>query len=255
MPRVGGVYTIPNVFTPNTIISSSAMNANFADVATALTGSLATDGSSFMSGQLKAADGPSDALPGLSFNSDPDTGWRRVSSNVMRAIAGGNARIDVTASGVEIPVLTVGGVPVSGTLLPAGVKMPFYNTAVPTGWVKDTTPDNAAIRIVNGTGGAWVPRLDFTLVMQSRLPSGTVDAHTLALTESPSHFHGPGGTYYVGTLQFSGAPGGANTAIVSSTVSWVTDSKGGGGSHTHGLTMSGMDFSVSYVDMIIGEKS
>jgi hypothetical protein len=41
MPRnSAGVYTIPNVFVPNTAISSTAMNANFADIAQALSESL-----------------------------------------------------------------------------------------------------------------------------------------------------------------------------------------------------------------------
>lgn len=45
MPRNGsGVYTVPNTFVPNTIISSSAVNANFTDVGSALTGSVAADG-------------------------------------------------------------------------------------------------------------------------------------------------------------------------------------------------------------------
>lgn len=40
------------------------------------------------------------------------------------------------------------------TLLPAGTKMIFYQAAAPTGWTKQTTQDDKALRVVSGvTGG------------------------------------------------------------------------------------------------------
>lgn len=53
MPRNGsGVFTVINSFTPSTVIASSQMNANFTDVATALTQSVATTGVSAMAANL-----------------------------------------------------------------------------------------------------------------------------------------------------------------------------------------------------------
>lgn len=56
MSRNGsGVYSIPNTFTPNTVISSSQVNANFSDVATALTNSIASDGQTTTSASIPFA--------------------------------------------------------------------------------------------------------------------------------------------------------------------------------------------------------
>lgn len=75
MPRnSSGVYTLPSAaFSPGTTISSSAVNANFSDIASALTGSLPVNGTAAMSGPLMIAAG-SVTSPGLSFASDTNTG-------------------------------------------------------------------------------------------------------------------------------------------------------------------------------------
>lgn len=53
MPRnSAGVYSVPNVFTPNTVISSTQVNANFSDVGTALTDSLDRQGRGGMQANL-----------------------------------------------------------------------------------------------------------------------------------------------------------------------------------------------------------
>lgn len=80
--------TIPNTFVPSTTISSTAMNANFSAVASAIDGSLALDGSEVMTGQLKAASG-SAAAPGVAFSSDLDIGlYRRGANELGFATAG-----------------------------------------------------------------------------------------------------------------------------------------------------------------------
>ena len=69
MPRNGsGTMTIPNSFTSGTTISSSGMNANFADVGSEITGSLPRDGQAAMTGQLKASTGTA-ALPSVTLDS------------------------------------------------------------------------------------------------------------------------------------------------------------------------------------------
>ena len=59
MPRAGGVYTLPagNPVVTLTVISSSWANTTLSDIATALTGSVPTDGSAPLTGQLRLTDG------------------------------------------------------------------------------------------------------------------------------------------------------------------------------------------------------
>jgi hypothetical protein len=88
MPRDGsGTYSVPNTFVPNTTMSASAVNQNFVDAGSELTNSLARDGQSAMSGQLKVIDGTAGA-PGIAFGSDLKTGFRRASASEMRWVAG-----------------------------------------------------------------------------------------------------------------------------------------------------------------------
>jgi microcystin-dependent protein len=89
MPRNGsGTYTLPQApFTPLTVISSSAVNSNFSDIATALTGSLPRDGQAGMLGQFQAASG-SVGAPSITFNSDSTTGFSYSSSTIPVSIAG-----------------------------------------------------------------------------------------------------------------------------------------------------------------------
>ena len=55
MPFNGsGTFTVVNTFVPNTTISSSAVNANFSDIATGLSNSLTRDGQAGMTAPLKA---------------------------------------------------------------------------------------------------------------------------------------------------------------------------------------------------------
>jgi hypothetical protein len=63
-------------------------------------------------GRVRLADG-SEALPILSFISDPDTGIYRVTTNVLALVAGGVANVIVKVGGVEI----WGQAPTSGTAL------------------------------------------------------------------------------------------------------------------------------------------
>jgi microcystin-dependent protein len=129
MPRNGsGSMSIPNSFSSGTTISSSAMNGNFSDIATEITGSLPRDGQAAMTGQFKAASGTLSA-PGISFGSDTDTGIYRKSNNTMGVVAGGTevGTIDSNGFNVAAGVLTV---------IPTGVMLPYGATSAPTGWVR-----------------------------------------------------------------------------------------------------------------------
>lgn len=102
MSRNGsGTYTVPNTFVPSTRIASAEVNANFADIATALTSSLATDGQSAMTGQFKSASGTISA-PGISFASELGSGWYRAGSNDFRFSVAGADVLKATAAGITI---------------------------------------------------------------------------------------------------------------------------------------------------------
>lgn len=114
MPRDGfGTYSVPNTFLPNTVMSATAVNANFTDAGSEITGSLARDGQSSMIGQFKAWDGTATAsvLPGIAFGLDVNTGFRRASDDEMRWVTGGVDRfyIDSVGKAYQLGALEVQG--------------------------------------------------------------------------------------------------------------------------------------------------
>lgn len=140
MPYNGsGSFSVVNTFVPNTTISSSAMNANMADIATnGLSAVLTRDGQSSMTGQLKAANGTVLA-PSITFSTDVNTGIYRVGSDNIGLACGGAKIVDVGASGVGI----TGALNVSGTIsqggnaiIPVGLgPLPWSGLTAPAGWL------------------------------------------------------------------------------------------------------------------------
>ena len=125
--------------------------------------------------------------------------------------------------------------------LESGTKAIFVQSAAPTGWTKDTTHNDKAMRVVSGSvssGGSDA----FTTTFGS---GKTTAAHTLSLSQIPSHSH---------TLSFGGIYGGTNyydpPKANDTTDSHPTSSTGGGGSHSHNLS----GFDLQYVDVIIATK-
>ena len=246
MARNGsGTYAVPNSFSSGTTIASADVNANFSDVGTEITNSLPRDGQAAMTGQFKAANGTA-ALPGMAFGADTNTGFFRKDADVIGVAVGGAEVGTIGATGFSsFP---------SGTVL-AG----FVQTAAPTGWTKDTTHNNKALRLVSGTvstGGTTA----FTSVFTSRtiaaanLPSHT---HTFSGTtngQSVSHTHGMA---YTATTGDGGS--GTRIAAIGSGAS-TADTGNASQDHTHtyaGTTGTGsgsgtaMDFAVQYVDVVI----
>jgi hypothetical protein len=137
MARDGnGTYSVPNTFLPNTVMSASAVNGNFTDAGSELTGSLARDGQSSMSGQFKATAG-SVGAPGISWGSDANTGFRWVTADEMRWVAGSADRfyIDSVGKAWALGAFDVAGaLNIGGALSGAGV------------------PDLAAIEALSGNG-------------------------------------------------------------------------------------------------------
>lgn len=160
-------------------------------------------------------------------------------------------------------------IPAAAVIIPAGSRMLFQQTAAPTGWVKLTTYNNRALRIVNGTVGTG-GTVAFTTAFTSytvaisgntgnKAAGGTVANHTLSNARIPSHTHSyvrPGG----GSTQ--GGKLGASNATSNSN----TGASGGSQAHNHGFTGSNHNHSfsgsstavnvdVQYVDVIIATKS
>jgi hypothetical protein len=134
-----------------------------------------------------------------------------------------------------------------------GTKMLFQQTAAPTGWTKDTTHNDKALRVVSGTASSGG-----TTAFSTIFGKTATDAHTLTVAQMPLHGH-PWRSGFV-----SEAGGGGFQAIASSMNVTNNDAytgalgdfpsthlggSGGGGSHTHG-----MDIRVQYVDLIICQK-
>jgi hypothetical protein len=155
---------------------------------------------------------------------------------------------------------------------PSGTLMLFQQTSAPTGWTKQTTHNDKALRVVTGaasSGGTTA----FSSVMASRTPGGSVSGSnsggsvnntTLGLNEIPNHNHDGDGFEtcrvrggFDGAYQFGQPEGNTFQAT-------YNNSRGGSAAHGHGFnnpswsgSFSGtaMDFAVQYVDLIIASKN
>jgi microcystin-dependent protein len=136
-----GTYTIPVALVANTTATAADMNNNFSDIATALTGSVATNGEAPMTGQLPAFSGTLGA-PGYSFNGDSDTGIYRSGANAFVFVCGGTAiaTLSTTAFTMNVALAADTGIAVTAKVsglgsVPVGAVMDFATTAAPTGWL------------------------------------------------------------------------------------------------------------------------
>lgn len=119
----------------------------------------------------------------------------------------------------------------------SGTRMPFNQTAAPTGWTKDTTFNDSVMRVVSGavSNGGSVAFSTFN----GQTATG---AYTLQIADIPSHSHSMsiGGT-------ITGNAGTSPTNVPFGTTS--TGAQGGGGAHSHTLTHN-----IKYNDFIIAQK-
>ena len=153
----------------------------------------------------------------------------------------------------------------------SGTKMLFQQSAAPTGWTKDTTHNDKAIRVVTGTastGGS----VAFTTAFASQTPAGTISnsvsgstaSHTLTTSQIPAHSHSMGSNTRVQLGYDNGtAYAGKTTSGSNANITYSTQNTGGGQGHSHGKgtlavssTFSGtaMNLAVNYVDVIICTK-
>ncbi len=135
---------------------------------------------------------------------------------------------------------------------PSGTRLLFQQTAAPTGWTKDTTHNDKALRVVNGTAGSG-GTVAFTTAFASQAVAGTVGSTTLAESQIPSHTHIQ--RYYSGKTTggpFNSSGNGYGTTVNNSGL--TTAATGGSGSHNHSFTGTAINLAVQYVDTIIATK-
>lgn len=198
----------------------------------------------------------------------PANGGTGAGSHTANAVLLGNGTSAIqTVSGLGSAgqVLTsngAGSAPTWQSLIPSGTKMLFQQTSAPTGWTKDTTHNNKALRVVSGTAGSG-GSIDFTTAFTSRGISGTSGATTaggtvggtaLTIDQIPAHTH---------TFQAGGSGTNWPPKTAGGTETVTTSSVGGSNTHTHSFTGSShthsfsttLDMAVQYVDLIIATKN
>lgn len=264
MSRNGsGTFSVINTMVANTTITAAAHNENYSDIGDEITNSVAADGQTTMTGNLKHASGTV-SLPAMTFGADTDTGFYRVGENLLGIAIGGAKTVEFgTATASFNCVIVANGLP-----FPSGTSMMFVQTAAPTGWTKSTTHNDKALRVVSGaasSGGFFAfstvfgkTATDGTSITQANLPSYNLDLSSLGIAVTDTHTHlynsvlvagagtlQTGGSSIGGVTSTSGTSGGSITAALSGTL----NSGGSGSAHTHP-----MDIRVQYVDVIIATK-
>ena len=181
--------------------------------------------------------------------------------------------------------LTAASSGASPSAFPSGTLMLFQQTAAPTGWTKQTTHDNKALRVVTGTAGSGgssafttafgTPSVSGSVSLSGSPSSGnlavsisgSISDTTLSINQIPSHGHGYARPFNGNRGTNSSGFGQVN--IGNST----TSNSGNSGSHNHGHNLSGTmtgspaignlagslssstaSINVQYVDLIIASK-
>lgn len=150
MPRNGsGAYTLPQApFSPNTTISSASVNSDLSDIATAITGSIASDGQTPITAPLRELDGLSTA-PSWSFSNDHSAG----------TYLPGTGEVGLVAGGFGLIVSSVGSSAATATPSAAGSGYVVNDTITLTGgtFVK---PVILTVATLSGSGVATVTITD-----------------------------------------------------------------------------------------------
>ena len=104
MARNGsGTMAVVNTFVAGNTITAAGHNQNDVDIAAEITNSVAVDGQSTLTGQLKSANGTV-AAPSITFGSDLDSGFYRAAANAVSLSLGGADY--VTFATATVAVLT-----------------------------------------------------------------------------------------------------------------------------------------------------
>tara|TARA_B100001250_G_scaffold345182_1_gene314479 strand:- start:65 stop:1024 length:960 start_codon:yes stop_codon:yes gene_type:complete len=144
-----------------------------------------------------------------------------------------------------------------GGTIPSGTRMLFNQTSAPTGWTKDTSSTNRALRLVSGTvGTGGVNTFTGKLNASVSTTGGDVHNRTLSTAQMPQHKHEVDtknewsedhGHWKQQTnwrqVHTSGTHYSPNTNQVGET-----------NQHDHGFTNPSFNLNIAYTDVIIAEK-
>jgi hypothetical protein len=167
--------------------------------------------------------------------------------------SGAPATVGVGTSGQVLTSNGAGSAPTmqdAGGGFDSGVKMVFAQAAAPTGWTQDTSSNDAALRVVSGSGGGTGGSAGFSAPSHS-LSGGST---TLSTAQMPSHDH---------TAIYTTRSGYQGAAYLIPYQQWFyhnnTFSKSGnigvsGGNSSHNHSLSGSITAPKYKDVIVATK-
>lgn len=265
-----GVYTLPGAQLANGEVVSATENNQFRnDVATALNTAWTRDGQAPATANIPMGSHKFTGLSDGSVSGDSlhygqigvaiqayDADIATVSASQAEMETGTETALR-SMSPLRVAQAIAAQVPTS---FPSGTLMLFQQTSAPTGWTKQTTHNDKALRVVSGTASSGGTTA-FSTVFANQTP--TIDASglsagatTLSTSQMPSHSH-------TSTAVWSPGYGGdiglywLNDALYKT--AFGTSAVGGGGSHTHSIsgsvTASAITLNVQYVDLIIASKN
>lgn len=227
-----------------TITSSTGNNVTVAEASSSIAGLMSTAHHDKLDGIATSANNYSHPNHSGEVTSSGD-GATTIADNVVD-----EANLKISNAGSDGQFLSkqsgnTGGLTwatVSTQAFPSGTLMLFQQTAAPTGWTKQTSHNDKALRVVSGSassGGGTA----FSTVFGS---SVSTSAHTLSIAQMPSHNH------QTALLVSNPPPGQIGSPYSAAGNQWTdpmyTYSTGGGGSHQHTMSMN-----VHFVDVIIAE--
>lgn len=171
------------------------------------------------------------------------TGPTLARTTVIANHLGTTAKVNFTAApNVGIVALS------QDIMFPATTAMLFQQTSAPTGWTKDTTHNDKALRVVSGTASSGGTNSFSTVMAQT-----TVGSTTLSTAQLAAHSHSlSAGTAYVAWYNATGHNypiyTGAGSLEIEINGASLANS-GSSSSHNHTISMS-----MQYVDIIIATK-
>lgn len=169
-------------------------------------------------------------------------------SCVYSKVIAGNVELFYRDNAGNIVQLTSLGNINAPSAFPTSTRLAFSNAAPPPGWTQLTGIHDRVIRMVDdnsgqGLGGSWT--LSGIAVSTSTTTttttgttvgltgSVTVDGHTLTTAEIPALTFTSDYPTFTGTLN---AGGSNSSSLITGTTTHNTNTIGGGGAHTHGVT-------------------
>jgi hypothetical protein len=197
--------------------------------------------------QLLAA--PDDATARTILQVPPPPSYSAFINTLLAATNAATARTTLGATTIGSALFTAASASAAlALLIPSGTPMLFQQTAAPTGWTKQTTHNDKALRVVSGaasSGGVFA----FSTVFAKT----ATDATTLLVSQIPSHQHFGSGLQNATDSSPVGSDGSPPFLVTGTTglaeSNYAGQFTGGSGSHTHP-----MDIRVQFVDLIIATK-